>query len=64
MDSPELRLADVARKARKINDACIKGQPVSYGGIVGITDLPSFYVSISGPVEVGEINNTLDSLDE
>ena len=63
MDTAEFRLADVAKRARTIIDACVTGQPVSYGGIVGISDVPSFYVSLGGPVEAGDIN-TLDSLEE
>ena len=63
MDTAEFRLADVAKRARTIIDACVTGQPVSYGGIVGISDVPSFYVSLGGPVEAGDIN-ILDSLEE
>ena len=63
MDTAEFRLADVASRARKIIDACVTGRPVSYGGIVGIADLPSFYVSIAGPGDAGNID-TLDSLEE
>ena len=63
MDTAEFRLADVASRARTIIDACVTGQPVSYGGIVGISNVPSFYVSLAGPAEAGSIN-TLDSLEE
>lgn len=63
MDTAEFRLADVASHARTIIDVCINGQPVTYGGIVGISDVPSFYVSVAGPANDGSID-ILDSLEE
>ena len=63
LDTAVFRLADVASRARTIMNVCVDGQNVAYGGIVGISDVPSFYVSIGGPSESGNID-TLDSLEE
>ena len=64
LDTAVFRLADVANRARSIINVCIEGQDVSYGGIVGmLSDVPSFYVSVGGPSESGNID-TLDSLEE
>lgn len=62
MDTAELRLADVAHQARAIISRCVEGYDISYGGIVGISDVPSFYVSVAGPAaswdaaSIGTIN--------
>ena len=42
------RLADVAHQARAIINICVEGHDISYGGIVGIGAVPSFYVSVAG----------------
>lgn len=64
LDTAVFRLADVANRARSIINVCVKGQAVTYGGIVGmLSDVPSFYVSVGAPAESGSID-TLDSLQE
>lgn len=62
-DTAVFRLADVASRARTIINVCVNGQPVPYGGIFGVGDVPSFYVSVGGPADIGNLD-TLDSLDE
>ena len=57
------RLADVASRARTIINVCVNGQPHPYGGIVGVSDVPSFYVSVGGPAEAGNLD-TLGTLEE
>lgn len=63
LDTAVFRFADIAIRARAIMNFCVEGQDVSYGGIVGISDVPSFYVSIGGPADSGNID-TLGSLEE
>ena len=48
-DTAAFRLSDVAHAARAIINHCIAGRDPSYGGIVGVSDVPSFYVSVAGP---------------
>ena len=50
-DTSAFRLSDVAHKARAIITQCVDGRDISYGGIVGVSDVPSFYVSVAGHAE-------------
>ena len=57
-DTSAFRLADVALKARAIITECVNGRVLSYGGIVGVGDVPSFYVSVAGNAESLQGNST------
>ena len=57
-DTSAFRLADVALKARAIITQCVNGRDLSYGGIVGVSDVPSFYVSVAGHAENPQGNST------
>ncbi|KAK0508067.1 hypothetical protein JMJ35_009151 [Cladonia borealis] len=50
-DTSAFRLSDVAHAARAIINQCVVGRDLSYGGIVGVSDVPSFYVSVAGNAE-------------
>ena len=49
-DAASFRLSEVAHQARAIIKQCVEGHDTSYGGIVGVSDVPSFYVSVAGAV--------------
>ena len=53
LDSSVFRLSDVARQANKIMEACVLDGETPYGGVVGVSDVTSFYVSIGKPLPVG-----------
>lgn len=57
-DTAAFRLSDVAHAARAIMNHCIVGRDPSYGGIVGVSDVPTFYVSVAGPAFL-EGNSTI-----
>lgn len=48
LDTAAFRLSDAAHAARAIINNCVQGHDPSYGGIVGVSDVPSFYVSVAG----------------
>ncbi len=59
-DTASFKLADVARQVRAIINYCIEGHDTTYGGIVGVSDVPTFYVSIAGPIQ-GESTTVHDT---
>ena len=48
-DAASFRLSEVAHQATAIIELCVQGHDTSYGGIVGVSDVPSFFVSVAGP---------------
>ena len=61
-DTASLKLSDVARQARAIIDYCVEGRDASYGGIFGVSDVPTFYVSVGGPVSDGASIDSINLL--
>ena len=47
-DTAAFRLSEVAHKARAIISHCVDNHDISYGGVFGVSDVPSFYVSVAG----------------
>ena len=58
-DTAAFRFSDVAHAAKAIMNHCVEGHDYSYGGIVGVSDVPTFYVSVAGPAMDLQGNSTI-----